>query len=192
MSVGLWGCSIFRNSENRENPVCIGICMWILRVAFGRDSAARRPLAAARWLGATPQLPWCRWGERCGMAAPGLRAGRAGGWHLQTWPRVCLAIPQAQRRRPFHARRPLRARVGLTAAQAHRGASGIAFYAPQPRAADGAGPGPVCGCCVPRPPPSAHREFYAGDLISPSCHYHTHVLPRTGSISLLIASTMHL
>ena len=29
------------------------------------------------------------------------------------------------------------------------------------------GPGPVCGCCVPRPAPSAHREFYAyaGDLI---------------------------
>ena len=138
MSVGLWGCSIFRNSENRENPVFIGICMWILMVAFGRDSAARRPLAAGRWLGATPH----RWGARCGIAAPGLRACRVGGWHLQTRPRVCLVILQAQRRRPFRARRPARARAGLTAAQARRGAIGIAFCAPQPSAANGAGPRP--------------------------------------------------
>ena len=105
MSVGLWGCSIFRNSENRENPVFIGICMWILMVAFGRDSAARRPLAAGRWLGATPHLPWFRWGARCGIAAPGLRAGRVGGWHLQTWPtwpRVWLEILRGQRPRPFY------------------------------------------------------------------------------------------
>ena len=78
MSVGLWGCSIFRNSENRENPVFIGICMWILMVAFGRDSAARRPLAAGRWLGATPHLHWFRWGARCGIAA--LATRRPCGW----------------------------------------------------------------------------------------------------------------
>ena len=77
--------------------------MWILGVAFGRASAARRPLAATRWLGATPQPPWCRWGEGCGIPAPGLRAGRVCGRHLQTWPRVCLVILQAQRRRPFRA-----------------------------------------------------------------------------------------
>ena len=73
--------------------------MWILGVAFGRASAARRPLAASRWIGATPQPPWCRWGEGCGIAAPGLRAGRVGGWHLQTWPRVCRRpeILRAQR-----------------------------------------------------------------------------------------------
>ena len=45
--------------------------MWILGVAFGRASAAWRPLAASRWLGAIPQPPWCRWGEGCGIAAPG-------------------------------------------------------------------------------------------------------------------------
>ena len=77
--------------------------MWILGVAFGRASAAWRPLAASRWLGATPQPPWCRWGKGRGIAAPGLRAGCVGGRHLQTWPRVCRQpeIRWAQRRRPF-------------------------------------------------------------------------------------------
>ena len=68
--------------------------MWIFGVAIGRASAAWRPLAAGRWLEATPQPPWCRGGAGFGIAAPGLRASRAGSLHLQTWPR---AFPQRTR-----------------------------------------------------------------------------------------------
>jgi hypothetical protein len=165
--------------------------MWIPGVDFGRASAAWRPLAAIRWIGATPQPPWCRWGEGCGIAAPVLRAARVGGRrrHLQTWPRVCRRpeIRRAQRRRPFcgpgpvlQQHRPAGARAGWR--------SGGRSHAPR----TAPGPGPVCGRCVSRPAPSAHREFYAGDLCALSCYYHTHVPPGTGSTSLLITSTTYL
>ena len=92
--------------------------------------------------GRPPSRSGAAGGAGFGIAAPGLRAGRAGGLHLQTWPRAFPATLRAQRRRPFGARRPLRARAGLTVAHSHRGASGIAFCATQPRAANGAGPRP--------------------------------------------------
>ena len=135
LTVGLWGCSIFRNFENRENPVFIDICMWILGVAFGRASAAWSPLAAGRLLGATPQPPWCRWGERCGIELGYAQAvwvagtcrrgprGRGSGWKY------------------FGASGHARS-MGPAAAQAHRNASGLAPWAMQPRATNGAGAWP--------------------------------------------------
>ena len=109
--------------------------MWILGVAFGRASAAWSPLAAGRRLGATPQPPWCRWGERCGIALGYAQAvwvagtcrrgprGRGSGWKYYG--------------ASGHARS-----MGPAAAQAHRNASGLAPWAMQPRAANGAGAWP--------------------------------------------------
>ena len=78
--------------------------MWILGVAFGRASAAWSPPRSRQATRGDPPAALVPLGREVWHSA-GLRAGRVGGWHLQTWPtwpRVWLEILRGQRPRPFY------------------------------------------------------------------------------------------